>query len=652
MLSLRQEELLKRLMQAEQELTSEEIARVIGVTSRTIRTDMKALKKILEEHGAALHIKRGAGYTLSVEDYGAFRTFLKTSLRERNEKKEPFIPNQPEDRVAHLLKRLLLSEDYIKLEGLAEELFVSESTVKNDLKAVRHLFSLHGLSISHRPKYGLRLTGDEMKLRYCMAEHVFQQEHANAALLPEETYQLIQDIVRSRTKATGLHLSEIGLSNLVTHIAIACKRIEEKKLVQMPEAELKEIQVQPVFQVAQQMAEDIRRILAIDFPLSEMAYIAIHLMGAKMMAYGEAGHTLFHLLDEDHFRFTHQLLAYVEEHMSLDIQFDKELIVGLSLHLRSAIHRFRYDMNIRNPYLPDIKRHYPIAFEAGVYMGRWLKEKEGVEIPEDEIGYLALHIGAAIERTKSQHVRKTCLIVCATGVASSQLLLHKLTAAFNGRLEIAGTASVGELPLYDLRSIDFIISTIPLQNTLPVPVIDVHTILSDDDIVRLKRFVQNSQDTGVLRYVSPALTFFQQDLQSREEVLQFFVNVLKEQHRIPEEFEQLLLEREQVSPTSFGHLVAIPHTIKPATDDTFCAICTLKKPVLWGENRVQVVCLLSIQKTYQKELQSLYQFLVRLTERKEVVEQLIKAASFEELTAALQVLEHPNEKTRHPFPHL
>lgn len=87
MLSLRQEELLKRLMQAEQELTSEEIARVIGVTSRTIRTDMKALKSIIDEQGAALHIKRGAGYTLTVEDYGAFRTFLKKSLRERNEKK-------------------------------------------------------------------------------------------------------------------------------------------------------------------------------------------------------------------------------------------------------------------------------------------------------------------------------------------------------------------------------------------------------------------------------------------------------------------------------------------------------------------------------------------------------------------------------------
>ncbi|WP_260856955.1 HTH domain-containing protein [Bacillus pumilus] len=92
MLSLRQEELLKRLMQAEQELTSEEIARMIGITSRTIRTDMKALKSTLAEHGAVLHIKRGAGYTLTVEDYGSFRTFLKKSLGERNEKKNRLSP--------------------------------------------------------------------------------------------------------------------------------------------------------------------------------------------------------------------------------------------------------------------------------------------------------------------------------------------------------------------------------------------------------------------------------------------------------------------------------------------------------------------------------------------------------------------------------
>lgn len=103
-------------------------------------------------------------------------------MRERNEKRIKLFQISRSDRISYLLRRLLLSEDYMKLDELAEELFVSESTVKNDLKAVKHLFSLHGLSVAHRPKYGLRLTGDEMKLRYCLAEHVFQQEHPNPAL--------------------------------------------------------------------------------------------------------------------------------------------------------------------------------------------------------------------------------------------------------------------------------------------------------------------------------------------------------------------------------------------------------------------------------------------------------------------------------------
>ncbi|MFB8736220.1 hypothetical protein ACEQPO_28955 [Bacillus sp. SL00103] len=51
-----------------------------------------------------------------------------------------------------------------------------------------------------------------MKLRYCMAEHVFPKAHANSALLPEETYQLIQDIDAFTYKASGL-IIEIGLND-------------------------------------------------------------------------------------------------------------------------------------------------------------------------------------------------------------------------------------------------------------------------------------------------------------------------------------------------------------------------------------------------------------------------------------------------------
>ena len=60
--------------------------------------------------------------------------------------------------------------------------------------------------------------------------------------------------------------------------------------------------------------------------------------------------------------------------------------------------RLTYQMNIRNPYLKNIKIKYPLAFEAGVIAAKVVESKTGFQIGEHEIGFLALHIGAALER--------------------------------------------------------------------------------------------------------------------------------------------------------------------------------------------------------------------------------------------------------------
>ena len=72
--------------------------------------------------------------------------------------------------------------------------------------------------------------------------------------------------------------------------------------------------------------------------------------------------------------------------------------------------------------LSAIKENYPLAFEAGVIAGIVIKEQTGIDIHENEIGYLALHFGAAIERRKTERPPKRCLIVCASGAGSAQLL--------------------------------------------------------------------------------------------------------------------------------------------------------------------------------------------------------------------------------------
>lgn len=57
-----------------------------------------------------------------------------------------------------------------------------------------------------------------------------------------------------------------------------------------------------------------------------------------------------------------------------------------------------------------------------------------------------------------------------------------------------------------------------------------------------------------------------------------------------------VFEREKVSSTAIGNLVAVPHPIYNDTDKSFISVLILDKPVYWGEFLVQVIFLLSIKK--------------------------------------------------------
>ncbi len=133
------------------------------------------------------------------------------------------------------------------------------------------------------------------------------------------------------------------------------------------------------------------------------------------------------------------MIKAVDRELKLGILHDKELKIGLALHVKPAISRNRYGMNLRNPMLAAIKEHYPLAFEAGIIAGLVIKEQTGIDIHENEIGYLALHFGAAIER-KNRKPAETLYHCMRIGAGSAQLLREKLRSHFGNRLDILGTA--------------------------------------------------------------------------------------------------------------------------------------------------------------------------------------------------------------------
>lgn len=629
MLTDRMKLILKEIIVAKKPITSKELSITAQVSSRTIRNDINELNKILLTNGAYIKSTRGIGFELEILNSDRFKEFLRQITESTNTVKNN-IPNTPEDRVHYIVRKLLLRNDFIKLDEIADDLYISKSTLQNDLNEVKKIFKNFNLEVVSKPYHGIKVIGEEINFRFCLSEYLFDRKDSTVdvykkidVILPKEEMKMIHEIILEEIKANDIEISDLTLNNLCIHFAIACKRIREKKYIMFASDHLKGLNATKEYEVAKKIVKKIEYALDVNFPEAEIAYITIHLLGTKNIAKINGNdHNLELIIDADLKETVKEMLTEIDRHYKLHLREDHELFYALALHIKTTINRLKYGMNIRNPMLDEIKTNYPVAFDAAILASNIIKKKMNLHINEDEIGNIALHISVALQRQKIEIDIKRCIIVCASGFESSMLLKYKLQTMYPFELEIVDTISYYCLKEISLGNIDFIITTVPIKQNLPVPVILVNTILGTEDIKKVEYYLRN-KNQNFKCLIREEFIFLQKDLQTREEVIMFLAEKLKSAGYIDHSFAESVLEREQFASTCFGNLVAIPHPMEPFTDDTFLMMCTLKKPVEWGDNRAQFVCLLSIGKKRRPDLRLMYEKLINIIEDVQMINRLI-----------------------------
>ncbi|WP_112182305.1 BglG family transcription antiterminator [Paraliobacillus zengyii] len=636
-MNTRHQQILKELIRESTPVTSEHIASLIQVTSRTIRNDIKLLNQILVDSGAKIISERGHGFHLDIIEQDKFKNFIHSMIE-----MEESVPVEPEDRVHHLVKKFLLNPDYSKIEDLADDLFVSRSTLKNDLKDVKVILKKYHLELIKRPNYGLKLRGEEKHIRYCIAEVLFSRTEITARentdkhwLLPNEQMDEICLTVLKRLKEFQLNLSDIALDNLVVHIAIACRRIKSEQYIELVNYDEKDPENKKEYQVAQMIIRDVELIVQSTFPVVEISYVAMHLLGTKLFL-DKSQSNIASNFDQSILQTVDRLVCEVDAQMQLGIVADRELYAGIAIHLKPAIHRYKHHMNIRNPMLEAIKVNYPLAFEAGVIASKVIEREHNIKIDENEIGYIALHFGAAIERTKLKTKPKRCLIVCTTGRGSSQLLFYKMRAKFGNQLTIIGVTELHSLPKYSEEDIDFIVSTVTLPDSIKIPYVVVSTLLGDVELDKITQVVENRNMSLIDKYLDPNLIYLQLSCSSPIDVITFLGNELVKQGRTEEGIIASIMERENAASTSYGNLVAIPHPMNPKSDQTFWTLATLERPIDWGGSMVQFVCLLHVADVNQEKLEPMYKSLIQFVDNREIIKQLINCENKQEVLEILR----------------
>ena len=176
----------------------------------------------------------------------------------------------------------------------------------------------------------------------------------------------------------------------------------------------------------------------------------------------------------------------------VDIKYS-ELINDIYYHILPMLNRIRVGIYVENNMLQEIQLEYLETYklvDRAVMLTQKELNVEG-EITSSEIGFLTLYF----EKYFSSN-RKNILLICSTGIGTSELLKIKLQKAFP-EFNIVSTMGLRQLKNSNfeiLKDVDYIFSTINIKDTVIwKPIVTISPILADKDIAMIHHLVKGSE---------------------------------------------------------------------------------------------------------------------------------------------------------------
>lgn len=620
-------------------ITSEEVASFFKVSSRTIRKWCKEVNNSLAGNGGGIEVKPRLGIRLVIENEEVFTAFLKQISNVDNN-----VPNSQEERVQYLLEYLLVSEEYVRLDDLSEQLYVSKSSLSNDLKIVKERLKEYNLILETKARYGMKVSGNEFDLRLCItnntSERLMEQAGYKTSGNSKNEIEAISKVLNDIFNKNQFKISDIAYQNLITHIFVSVKRLQNNDEIVLGTEELSALQqdYRNEYQLAKQISLGITEIFQQELPEVEVGYIAIHLASKKIIDLQHVRNENLVITNEIN-QIVKKMLQTIYDFFKVDFRDDLELRMALASHLVPLKVRISYDLNLKNPLLKEIKTRFTLAYTIAVQACDILKEQFHKEIGEDEIGYFALHFNLALERKKRKIDLKNILIVCSSGKGTAELLVYRFKIEFGNYLNKVDTSELYQLKKIDFKQYDYVISTVPIPIPIPIPILEVKYFLEDEDIQAIKSLFHKEQINSLMKYYDERLFFVDVDFRTKEEVLKFMVDEISRVKKVPKSFYSSVMKREKQAVTEFGNLVAIPHPNRALSQETFVAVAILKKPIIWEKRKVQFVYLMSIENNENKNLQLFYKVTGRLLINKTHVRNIIKQKDFYFMLETIQLME-------------
>ena len=613
-------------------MPADKLAHRLGVTARTVRSDISKINEALSAHGARIAMKREAGYHLVVDDDTAYQEFSAACQHERRGEVDL---SSAEDRVRFLLCRLLTAADFTSYAELAEAVYVGENTLQNYVRQIKDVLAEYELALMVRSGVGVKVVGREDARRRCFMDRVITRNttsyvkgftHEERQLFQGLDLDLLDRIFRRHLANSEIVTNDYDYKNLLVHAALMLSRIRSGCDVELDE----HLSISPRIEFfLDGVVGELQREFGVGIGVAERGYLYLHILSNTNLGGQDISNLLFQGdIDE--------MLDIVLRNYGFDLRGDDELRRNLTAHLNSTFRGKALKVVKRNPLLNTIRTNFPLAFEIALASATKVFDTEPYTLSEDEVGYIALHLGAAMERkTPAPREKLRVVLVCGSGNAIMQMLRSRLETFFGDKIEIVAELSYRsftELSADAMERVAFVVTTVPLERCpVPAALVDFSLGTRDTEAVsRLVNSVDSTRGAKVGMFFGPELFCHVEGEVTKGEVLQRLAGMLVDAGAADETFLPSVLEREDLSDTNMGASFAIPHSLKPIGKKTKVAVAVLDRPVVWNASatEVRIVFLLSVRPGDRANIEHLYDLLLEITNDRHLQQRILESGSF------------------------
>lgn len=602
--------------------TTKSIATHFNVTQRTIQNYLKEIKdeyqNCIETTPKGIIIKQ----PLEVkEDYS--------------------IPLTYKERKSYILRKLLMNNSPFDMDELAEYLCISEITLLNEIKKIRRSIEKYGLVLKTKNNqlFMLGTSKDKktlmIQLIYKEAENSLVSLSTLNAIFQDYNAEQIRDILLEKLNKFHFFMDEYSLINLLLHILITMNHHQQSTSPFYNDDMHQEfINLDYHFiSITNEICCSLESIYNVKFTEYDRYQFALLLL-TRTIRNNEINN-----IDQSKLSVKNEILLLTnniikEIHKIYNINLNtNDFIIAFSLHLKNMLIRLKEKIVIHNPLLYNIKFTSPFIYDIAIYISNIICKTQHVKIHEDEIAYIALHIGTRIEELNSIKDKLKTVLVCPLYYSYYNHQFKKIETSFHETIRI--TAIITNPIELDTISYDLIITTIPIKQVKNCVLISNFFNEIDKDnitlmINKLKKAKEKDKIIILLKtLIEPRLFSLHTTYDSKEDAINEMSYSLKKLGYVQEEYKQKVLDREKISSTDFG-MIAIPHPIDYYANKTVIEVSILKTPIFWEKSFVKIIFMVCINKQDFSNFANIFSFLTQIYSNNSNLDRLVKVKSYDE----------------------